>query len=674
MNALHYTIMKIRSGFVGPIHLLVVFLFLWNAVTVRGQSNVIPQPLKIDEGKGSFQFNPSTKICIDDEQLRFTGQQLANEIEKISGFEPALTRKIPGPAGNVVLLTSKLPANAETEEGYLLSVTRKQVRISAAAPAGIFYGMQTLLQLLQENGAVNACTITDRPAFKWRGYMVDVGRNFQSMAQLKQQIDVMSRYKMNVFHFHLTEDVAWRLQIKAYPQLTQASAMTRNQGKFYTTADLQELIRYCKERHIMLVPEIDMPGHSAAFTRAMGFNMQSEKGLAAVKEILKEICSTYDVPYLHIGADEVLIRNKQFLPELSKLIRSYGKSVIAWAPGGNYDALTLRQLWKDEGKNETAQQQGRYIDSHGLYISDMDPLNTVVTLFNRQFSGKLGAEFCLWNDRKVADEKELISRNAVYPGMLAFAERSWRGGGYAYAFHIGFEEPRAKAFAEFEQRLLIHKERYFSQMPFNYVKQTDISWKLIGPFPNEGQLDRVFKPESAELSAAVSGIAATGGTVWLWHTNGPEVKAWLPELRRQSTWYATSRFYSKTDTVLQFWIDFKDQSRSGADATPAAGQWDYLQSRIWLNGQLIEPPEWKYPGRPKGLLEAPLEDESFYYREPVAIQVKAGWNKVLVKLPIGNFEKNDWQTPPKWMFTFIPVVKKGTNWDRFPLIFNPDYE
>jgi hexosaminidase len=117
------------------------------------------------------------------------------------------------------------------------------------------------------------------------GYMIDVGRNFQSVGLLKQQIEAMAHVKLNIFHLHLTEDIAWRVESKRYPQLTAPEHMLRDKGEYYAEAELKELIRFCKERYITLVPEIDMPGHSAAFTRAMKTDMQSEEGLKIVKNI-----------------------------------------------------------------------------------------------------------------------------------------------------------------------------------------------------------------------------------------------------------------------------------------------------------------------------------------------------------------------------------------------------
>ena len=173
--------------------------------------------------------------------------------------------------------------------------------------------------------------------------MIDVGRNFVSVKFLKDQIDILSKYKMNVFHFHATEDIAWRIQIARYPQLTSPDHMLRNKGMYYSIGEIKDLIQYCKERHIILIPEIDMPGHSAAFTRAMKFDMQSYSGLLVVKDILSEFCDTYDVPYIHIGSDEVKITNKNFIPEVTQLIESKGKQVIGWQPGGNLSLIHISE-------------------------------------------------------------------------------------------------------------------------------------------------------------------------------------------------------------------------------------------------------------------------------------------------------------------------------------------
>lgn len=639
---------------------LLIALLLVTVDAVAGNPPLIPMPQSVQWGTGSFNLKACKNILIQSASLRAEAVRL-QQVAKM-GIRTSATAK----QNTIYLALGEVKAPYNANEAYRLTIDNQGVQLVANTPHGIHNGIQTLLQLINNNEAT-ACTITDYPAYRWRGYMVDVGRNYQSPALLKQQIDRMSRYKLNIFHFHLTEDIAWRLQIKKYPRLTDPEITERNKGKFYSVEEMKDLIRYCKERHITLVPEIDIPGHSKAFTRAMGVDMQSEKGAAIVKEIFKEICTTYDLPYIHIGADEVKITNPHFIPEVSAVIRKYGKQIVAWAPGGNYDDGIIRQLWKEEGDRDVHNQSIQYIDSKFLYISDWDPLNSVVTIFNRQLGGKphgdsslLGAEFCLWNDRAVTREDDLISKNAVYPSMLAFSERSWRGNGYpGVVFSIGNDnEQRAVEFKEFEERLLLHKNRYFSNLPFMYVQQTGIRWKLFGPFENKGDLSASFWPEQNGLNLADSTPAqeATGGTIWLWHTHGPAVKAWLPSPKEKTTWYAYTRFWSDNDTTRNMWIATKDLSRSGADATPPKGEWDYMQSKIWINGQIIPPPNWQFPGRPSGRLHEPMVDENFYYRSPNMVRFKKGWNEVLLKLPMSTFDPNlDWQVPPKWMFTVVPL-------------------
>ncbi len=654
------------------------------SATGRQKPSIIPLPQSVQWSTAQFDLEKCRAIVIKAPSLHREAAYLQQMLAKRGKAVSVLSSALPGTYA-IELKLEKVAASQQPEEAYKLEVKQDAIILSGNTAHGIFNGLQTLAQLMDDSRFVPGCSITDHPAFKWRGYMVDVGRNYQSPALLKQQIDMMARYKLNVFHFHLTEDVAWRLEIKQYPQLTAGSNMLRNKGKYYSVEQLKQLIQYCKERHITLVPEIDMPGHSKAFTRAMGVDMQSPQGVRIIKDIIREICSTYDIPYLHIGADEVKITNEQFLPEITQLIRQYKKEVIGWAPGGNYDDHTIRQLWKPEGDKDAGKGLTRYIDSKFLYISDFDPLNSVVTIFNRQLGEKphgdtslMGAEFCLWADRKVRAESDLISMNPVYPAMLAFSERSWRGGGYpGVHFNIGPDpSDRAMAFAAFEARLIDHKRKYFTRLPFPYVKQTQIKWRLFGPFENKGDLKASYWPEmkNAHLQDSTGTLEATGGTIWLWHTHGPGgVKAWLPAPKEHTTWYAYSRFWSDTDSTIWMWIDFKDLSRSGADATPPRGEWDYMQSRLWINGAYIPPPQWAFPGRPSGRLEEPMVDEGFYYRPPREIKVKKGWNSVLVKLPMSKFNPDlDWQVPPKWMFTVIPVHKAGgVNWDADERKFAP---
>ncbi|WP_158640627.1 beta-N-acetylhexosaminidase [Anseongella ginsenosidimutans] len=645
--------------------------------------SLIPEPQSLKWSGEHFPLDRSKGILIEDKRLLQVAEILQARLASDCISIPIRVGR--GDNYLIELRLGSVKAPFQAEEAYRLEVKKNKVVLTANTEHGIFNGIQTLYQLTDFNtGMIAGCHITDYPAFKWRGYMVDVGRNYQSLELLKQQIDIMSRYKLNVFHFHLTEDVAWRLQIKAYPALTSAKSMTRNKGKYYSIDEMKELIQYCKDRFITLVPELDMPGHSAAFTRAMGVDMQTDKGLEIVKGILSEVCETYDVPYIHIGADEVAIRNQHFLPEVTSLIHQYKKEVVGWSPGGNYDDRTIRQLWKDEGEHDIGKGSLRHIESRYLYLSDMAPQSGVPSIFQRQFGGKkhgdsslLGAEICLWDDRRVEQETDHLRMNAVYPSMLAFSERSWKGGGYpGKAADIGPDSSaRAKDFAAFEKRLITHKKNYFRNLPFPYVAQTAIKWKLFGPFENHGDVTASFWPEAEGVSPedSLAAVNATGGTVYLWHhTYDSPVSTWIPAPKVNTTWYAFTRFWSGADTTIHIWAEFLNIARSGADATPPTGEWDYKKSKLWINGLVLDPPEWAYPGRPMGLLEEPLVDEGYYFRRPAIVNVKKGWNSILVKLPLAAFDLPDWHAPPKWMFTVIPVQKAdGVNWYASEIRYQP---
>ncbi|HEY1112811.1 MAG TPA: family 20 glycosylhydrolase [Chitinophagaceae bacterium] len=622
---------------------------------------LLPMPQQVKWGSERFPLYAAKTIVVRDARLQKEARRLQQQLKEM-GLDMEVASETSEADPFIELQLGKVEAPQNDGEAYRLTVTDKRVLLVANREAGVFSGLQTLRQLMRDGVMLQGCAITDWPAFSWRGYMVDVGRNYQSIDLLKQQIDIMSRYKLNIFHFHLTEDIAWRLAMRHYPQLTAPEHMLRDKGLYYSESELKDLIEYCRERYITLVPEIDMPGHSEAFTRAMGVNMQSDSGLAIVKNILREFCTTYEVPYLHIGADEVKITNKNFLPEVTALIHSLGKKTIGWEPGGNLEEHTIRQLWMKDGVKD---KRLTYIDSRHLYLNHMDPLESVVTIFNRQIGDRIsgdrnvpGATLCVWHDRRVAREDDVLRMNPVYPAMLAFSERVWRGGGQkGWVANIG--DPGSKRtieFAVFEGRLLDHHRLYFTALPFPYTEQSTTTWKFYGPYENGGDLSRKFSPEQPSFDAERTAVAlqATGGTVVLRHWWYPLVEGAIRKPKEQTTWYATTKVWSAADTTAAYWIGFNNLSRSYFSDVPAKGTWDNRKSAVWVNGQVVAPPKWQRPGQ-KGHSEIPLTDEGYEYREPAMVSLKKGWNTVLIKLPVGSFKGEDWQNPVKWMFTFVPL-------------------
>ncbi|MDE6181107.1 MAG: beta-N-acetylhexosaminidase, partial [Phocaeicola sp.] len=182
----------------------------------------------------------------------------------------------------VKLVPSIDEARLNKGEAYRLQISDKQIKIEAVTEQGVYWAMQTLRQLERKKGKRSffvGCDIVDWPAFRVRGFMQDVGRSYISMQELKREIEVLSRFKINVFHWHLTENQAWRLESKLFPMLNDSVNTIRMPGCYYTLEEAHELVEFCKKHQVLLIPEIDMPGHSAAFVRTFRHDMQSPEGM-----------------------------------------------------------------------------------------------------------------------------------------------------------------------------------------------------------------------------------------------------------------------------------------------------------------------------------------------------------------------------------------------------------
>lgn len=644
----------------GDGYLLWKHLILPNIRDVAPKPSLLPLPQKIVWNDGFFPLYKCTSINFANDSLQKTATMISDFIQKNS-FASDVKFNEAFASFPIELKITEKRVGIENDEGYHLAVRNDKIVIEAVTLHGLFNSVQTFKQLVRDE-LVDCCDIEDYPAYSWRGYMVDVGRNYQSMDLLKQQIDAMSDYKLNVFHFHTTEDIAWRIAVDGFPQLTVPNTMQRNPGAWYAKDDILELIQYCKDRFITFVPEIDMPGHAAAFERAMHVTMQSDSGMKIVTQILTNLCRQYPFEYIHIGGDEVKISNASFLSTMTALLNKLGKKTIGWSPGGNLDSSAIRQLWMG-GENLLTRKGFLYIDSRHLYINHMDPFESVVTLFFRQLgsvtqgsAAVLGAELCLWHDRNVLREEDLLKQNPIYPAMLTFAERAWLGGGNStWTATIGDSSSAGyTSFKQFETRLLDQKKQRFSAKPFPYVKQTNIIWNYYGPFLNKGNLSASFPIEQTKGEKEKTSFQSVGATQVLRHWWSPLVKGVLNTPVENTTWYATTQLWCDADTVMPFWIGFDNISRSYATDSPDKNTWDSRHSWIKVNGNLVAPPVWKHAGL-KGDLSVPLVDEGYEYRSPTMIRLHSGWNHVMVKLPIGRFQANDFGNPVKWMFTFSEV-------------------
>ena len=589
----------------------------------------------------------------------------------------------------VELVPSIEEARLNGAEAYRLSVSNKRIKIEAVTEQGVYWAMQTLRQLERKKGkrsSVAGCEIVDWPAFRIRGFMQDVGRSYISMEELKREIEILSRFKINVFHWHLTENQAWRLESKIFPMLNDSVNTIRMPGKYYTLEEARDLVDFCKKHQVLLIPEIDMPGHSAAFVRAFRHDMQSPEGMKILKLLLDEVCETFDVPYLHIGTDEVEFTNPHFVPEMVAYVRSKGKKVISWNPGWHYKPgeIDMTHLWSYRGK---AQPGIPAIDSKFHYLNHFDVFGDIVALYNsRIYDQAEGSEdiagtiLALWHDRLIDNEWNLVIENGLYPNMLAIAERAWRGGGTEYFDGLGTilppEDTEAfKEFADFEKRMLWHKEHTFKGYPFAYVKQTNVKWNITDAFPNGGDMDKVFPPEQElkdtyHYNGNTYGVRqAIGAGIYLRHVWGDMVPAFYADPKENHTAYAYTWVYSPKDQEVGLWAEFQNYSRSEMDLAPLPDKWGYKGSRIWINDREILPPVWTATHKVKSY-EVPLGNENCVGRVPLAVHLNKGWNKVFLKLPIGKFKMAETRLV-KWMFTAVFVTPDGERAVE-GLIYSPD--
>jgi len=578
---------------------------------------------------------------------------------------------------NLVNELAKIPVN--DAEGYVLRVANAKISIEATTEQGAYWAFQTLRQLMSKQGScwlLNECEVIDWPAFSIRGFMHDVGRSFIPVDELKKEIKILSQFKINVFHWHLTEDIAWRLESRLFPQLTDSANAERFPGMFYSQEEAKDLMMFCKQHHVLMIPEIDMPGHSAAFRRALGCDMQSPKGMIFLKQLVDEVCEVFtDLPYLHIGTDEVHFTNSDFVPDMVNYIRKKGKKVISWNPGWQYKAgeIDCLQLWSARGLPQAGVPA---IDSRYHYLNHFDTFADLVGLYYSNIAGVTrendqvkGSILALWNDRLIESVDDLLLQNNFYPAMLTIAERTWQGGGYQYIIDRGVmmgEEgsPEFEDFREFEQRLLHYKHTVLKDSPFAYVRQTNVKWRITDPFPNEGNFAKTFPPEDSLNDCyqwenqLIRTHVVSGAGIYLRHTWGKLIPALFTNPQPNQTAYAYTWVYSPEEQHAGLIAGFQNYGRSEKDLPPPQGKWDYQGSRIWLNNVEIDPPVWENSHTVKSY-EVPLRNENWEVRQPIQVTLQKGWNKLLIKLPVGGYT-----TPQvrlvKWMFTAVFVTPDGS--------------
>ena len=393
--------------------------------------NVIPKPLSLVQNEGSFKVTKSTKFYASTPEAKTIATFFASKIESSTGYDLAISEEEVSSNAIALLIDNSLEVN---DEGYTLDATDKLVSIKAKTAKGLFYGMQTLMQLLpaeiESTTVVNGIawtlpcvTIKDEPRFAYRGIMLDPCRHFIPVENIKKQLDVLALFKINQFHWHLTEDQGWRIEIKKYPKLTEiGSKRVDGEGTeysgFYTQEQIKEVVAYASERFINVIPEIELPGHALAAISAYpelsckgdslspriiwGVEVDvycagKEETFKFLEDVISEVVTLFPGEYFHIGGDECpkvrwekcplcqkrmrenKLKNEHelqsyFVQRIEKVLASHGKKMIGWdeiLEGGLAPSATVMSWRGEDGGIAAASMDHDVImtpGSNGMYL------------------------------------------------------------------------------------------------------------------------------------------------------------------------------------------------------------------------------------------------------------------------------------------------------------------
>ncbi len=511
------------------IPLAILFICLCR-FSVEGQSKgeadrypVIPWPLHLVPENGEFVINPKTSVVIQNESFRQDAIALKQLVKEIDGINLRESKN-----ENKNCIVFKKDNSIVSAEGYHLLVTPTRVILSAREPEGLFWGIETIRQLLPVSNVttkelkIPAVDIKDQPAYGWRGIHLDVSRHFFSVAYLKKFIDRMALYKLNRLHLHLTDDQGWRIQIKRYPMLTEKGAwrtfdvndsacmklakenpdftidsshIIHRDGKtlyggFYTQAQMRDVIRYAAERHIEIIPELDMPGHMMAAIKIFPWLSCTGKPghgkLFSVplcpcqqttyrfaENVYKEIFALFPSRYVHIGGDEVdktswencadckVVMQKEgikngnqlqsyFNKRMEKFFHKNGKQMIAWDDvlEGGVDSSVIIMYWRGwvpKAPVEAANNGNKVIMAPGnpLYFDQFPDKSSLYNVYHFDPIPKglsvsaakniIGIQACVWTERIPSEKRADFM---TMPRMTAMAEVAWTDSSRNYLSYL----------------------------------------------------------------------------------------------------------------------------------------------------------------------------------------------------------------------------------------------
>jgi hexosaminidase len=486
--------------------------------------NLIPKLVEVHSDGSVFSLSSGSSIYVEPSvpELTAIGQYLAGRLKPATGFGLKVLPAAGAPPDGNIYLTTADGHPALGDEGYELTVTQDAVSLSAFKPAGLFHGVQTILQLLPP--AIEADTlqpgpwilptgkIRDYPRFAWRGAMLDVARHFFSVEDVKRCIDLAAYYKLNRLHLHLSDDQGWRVEIKSWSKLATmggSKAVNDDPGGYYTQADYAEIVAYAQGRYVMIVPEFDIPGHTnAALASYPELNCDGvapalytgiEVGFSSlctakeityhfVNDVIGEIAALTPGPYIHIGGDEAAATQpadyQRFVERLQDIVQSHGKQMVGWGDIASTRLLpsSIAQSWSGDVAARAIPQGAKVIISTAsktyldMKYDESTPLGlkwagyvSVKDAYTwepaDQVAGVsegdiLGVEAPLWSEtlRTMRDVEYM-----AFPRLPGIAE-------------IGWSPAAGRSWDEYRLRLAAHGRR-MDALGVNFYRAPEVPWK-----------------------------------------------------------------------------------------------------------------------------------------------------------------------------------------------------
>ncbi len=490
-------------------------------------NSIIPKPVFVEAAGGTFRLTPHSDIYVQDgsEEMVRLGNYLADRLNPATGLGMEVISSGAEPGRGDILLSLADVGEELGDEGYELNVSEKGLSVKANKPAGIFYGIQTLRQLLpariefataQEGPwEIATGTIRDYPLYSYRGAMRDVARHFFSVEDIRIFIDQMAAYKMNVLHLHLTDDQGWRIEIKSWPNLTEHGAKTEvggGEGGFYTQEQYSDIVSYAQERYVTVIPEIDMPGHTNAALASypclntdgkatelytginVGFstlNTRSDVTYKFVDDVIRELAALTPGPFIHIGGDEShstkLNDYVYFVNKVQDIVTSYGKRILGWdeIAHATLKPNSVVQYWARAGNAVKGIEQGARVLMSPSKYAYIDMQYDSTSIYGLHWAGYIevdhgynwdpatlvpeikkeniiGIEAPLWAET-VSDRAE--AEYLLFPRLPGYAE-------------IGWTPAEMRSWDEYKVRLADHGER-MQVMDIGFFPSGKVDWKLL---------------------------------------------------------------------------------------------------------------------------------------------------------------------------------------------------